>query len=288
MSQDQKKSVTHCNQCAWCEYQECNGSKTQVGCKCGQLDHVFQLKERIDPKGITADNSVYKVIDAGPHRYYMLRHLCMFQRSEKWVSDISKGDISSLSKDELWALLAETIDFPYILTVISNGNVKQVMRTCRTVVNSTVSPLGIKIIYPEELKGDISIQDTITSLMEFLKDSDITFDVKQMMHKEFNTPQSQLYESIVNDNRFFWILILSPGTKIEPNFIKTVKYLWLRDFFDFHCISLSQKEALLAGPCFFGSEFSPGHTFVYRGGNFHQEFDISYVSNFFNVVESKN
>jgi len=113
-------------------------------------------------------------------------------------------------------------------------------------------------------------------------------ELKQITDTDTNNPLEKFRSATDAIDGYLFILVLQEGTKIDPEWIKVIKQLWLKDFFDFHNINISNNEALLSAPIFCGTyPYNKGCSFKWDGQNFVQDFDAKYVENFMKIVNER-
>jgi len=281
---------TSCQQCNFCTWFEKDGINIQVGCKAGQLEKYKILKQRVDPNGHDINNSIFKLYEGGGTRYYIINLLCPFQRSESWVND---NVDPNWTKEELREHLISVTPFLYAAVVISDGDVKKTLRSCKSAINATVPPQFIKIVYPYRLKADRSKEDLFYKLEEKLSDGtfkhpggNFNFEIRQIVDSVYDDLRLKIYDALKAAKGYFYVLVLQEDYRVTEDFVESIKKLVLNEFFDFHIISLNDTNAFMVAPVFLeNAEFSPGAAYQWTKDGFKQEFNINHVRNFLNVVE---
>ena len=293
---------TSCQQCAFCQFAEKNNCKIQTGCQVGQIDKYKALKNRVDPKGHDAENAVFKLTEMGEVTAYIINAACAFQRSKEWLDKqmkvwtegkpVPEGSVQFLHKETLREYVFQGIAFDYTLVVISNGNVKQTARTCKSVCNGTVTPARLEVVYPYKYLNDKSKEELYHTLQDKLTTGDIKkqhpwfkFNIRQIVNQTMDNPRSMVMDAIQQHGRF-WIVVLQAGDKVEEGFIESIKRQIASELIDIHYVGLSSESAILIHPIFAGDMgFAKTAAFQYKNGNLVQEYKPDWVGNFYNIKE---
>ena len=287
-----------CQQCAFAKCVPNNdGYLVQTGCYSGQLEKYNDLKDKIDPNGQSLNNSVFKMVDMEEGRYYVINYACPFQRSKEWAEEYFEKPIAGLDHKWLREHLITIIPFDYALVVISDGNTKHTIRSCKSVINATVPPQFFTVVYPYKWIADKGKEELFLALDDRLKKGDIekpdpqtapsfAFDIRQIVDPNCVSVKDMVYDAIKAKSGYFWILTLQAGSKVDPGFIESIKRKVLDLTLDFTIISLSIDEALIPQPIFTGAvAFHPSGAFKYKNSTLVQEYDINYLSSFFNIID---
>jgi len=302
-----------CEHCTFCQWTEKDGKQIQTGCQVQQLDRYKQLKDRNDPQGHAVDNAIFKLTDAGDKRFYVINYPCLFQRSRQWfdenihnVNPDCDPDNPVYNQQQLREYVLSTIPFDYGAVVIAaKGNVKQSLRTCKSMLNQTVPPLFLEVVFPYKYLADKGKEELFLALQDRIG-KDITkpyswfkFNIRQVVNSSSDNIQSMIREAIQGKCEvlteedgskfqlgFFWILVLQEGTKIDERFMESIKRQTLGELLDWHVISLTPRDAVLVRPVFDGtSEFAHWATFTYKDGQLIQEYKVDNVREFFTIAE---
>ena len=288
------KRKTSCNDCAWAEWKEKDGIKRQVGCRANQLDKYKALKTKVDPVGHDAENKVFTLTEMGKIVAYVINFACPFQRSEDWAQE---HETQSLSNTELREKLFKGIPFDYGLVVVSDGMVKGTLKTVKHVCNGTVPPRWVEIVNRPKHNSSTFIEEIVLTLKDRMgnniavpndtADNAKNFiNFRQMANDFPDNNREMVLEAIKARRGFFWLLVLQANTKIDGAFMESIKRLVLDLEADFHLLSLSPDEAIIATPTLLGYvDFQPSAAFIYKSGTLHQEFNRNYVGNFFHIVD---
>ena len=280
--------TTNCNFCSFCNFSERDGVKWQTSCKVQQLDKYKALKDRIDPNSNELDNAVLKYTEQDGVKAFVINAPCTFQRTQKWVEEHCKD----LTGNELREFVFQSINFDYTLVVISDGNVKQTIRTVKSVCNGTLTPAMTEIVYPYKFINDKSKEDLFIALEDRLAKGDIKeqhqwwkFNIRQVVSSEIDNTRAMVLDAIQSHGRF-WVLVLQAGEKIHEGFVESIKRQVVSELVDVHYLGLGPESALLAHPVLAGDfSLSKGATFKYKNSNLVQEWDTNWLSSFFNFVD---
>jgi len=289
---------SNCAVCAFCQFAERDGIKWQTGCTVGQLDKYQALKGRVDPKGDEMENAIFKYTEQGDLKAYIMNSPCTFQRSKQWLDEQMAmwtkdnppppGSIQFLHKATLREYVFSQIPFDYTLVVISNGNVKQTIRTCKSVCNGTITPARTEIVYPYKLLNDKSKEELFGILKDKLSQGDIKpqhpwwgFNIRQVVNSAMDNPRDMVMDAIQQNGRF-WIVVLQAGEKLEEGFMESIKRQVISELVDIHYIGLAPDSAILVHPILTGDAmFAKYAAFKYKNGNLVQEYQPDWVNNFY-------
>jgi hypothetical protein len=279
---------SNCQVCAFAQTATKNGRTIQTGCAVGQLDKYHQLAKRSDPNSHVNDNKILKLTEMGDVCYYIINSPCCFQRAQKWVDE--QGDAPPTEPDQKREYVFKDIPFEYTLVVISNGNVKQTIRTCKSACNGTITPSMLEVVYPYKYLNDKSKEELFLALNDRLASGDIKeqyswwkFNIRQIVNPEVNTPYAMVMDAIQTHGRF-WIVVLQAGDKLEEGFMESVKRQLIGELVDMHYIGLAPESAILVHPILAGDMgFAKHAAFKYKNGNLVQEFSPEWVGNFYNI-----
>ena len=294
MIQQGLQQRSSCEKCGFAKWGETNGKKIQIGCKVSQIDKLKELKTKVDPNGDEVDNSLFKLNVVGNTTCYVLNMLCVFQRSQEWIENhIFDDDIRTT--ETLRQAVFKTIPFMYHAIVVYDGNMRQTMKTVKSIMNGTVPPLSLSVIIPVEHNDKDKIEEVILAMRERIgkdinRPNDFNWEVRPMRSEATDTLSGrrlQISEAVQSKPGSFYILILDEGSRIHEQFIESIKNQSVNHFVDFHIINLSPTESLLVHPVFDGTcGLVPSACFtVDTNGVLKQEFNINNIRSFFNVVD---
>jgi hypothetical protein len=283
-----KLRQTNCSQCIFCQFAEKDGVKWQTGCQVSQIEKYQVLKERVDPAGLGLDNSVYKYAEQGDLKSYIINSPCCFQRSQKWLDD--QGSDFPTDKEQQREYVFQSIPFEYTLVVISNGNVKQTIRTCKSVCNGTLTPTMTEIIYPYKLLADKSKEELFIALEDTLAKGDFKeqhpwwkFNIRQVVDPQITDLRSMILDAIQSHGRF-WLVVLQAGEKVDEGFIESIKRQYISELVDIQYVGLSPESAIIIHPIIASDMgFATSAAFKYKNGTLVQECPMEWVGIFYRI-----
>jgi len=288
---------TNCALCAFANWVEKDGKQIQIGCNVGQLDNYKSFKQRVDPNGHDADNAVFKIEEMDNKRAYLINYACVFQRHPGWLEQVKEAELWPETPVEQREFVFKTIPFQYGLVVISDGHVRSTLKTCKSVCNGTVPPRWVEIVNRPKYNTKKFIEEIILAIRDRMgKDINIPpedaknaanfINFRQLADNFPEHTKEMALEAIKDRQGYFWVLVLQANTKIDPEFIESIKHQVIDNFLDFHVLSLSPDEAMLVQPVFAGgAEFAPHACFIMKGANLVQEYKIDYIREFFTIVD---
>jgi len=230
----------------------------------------------------------------GTVRAFIINMACPFQRSEAWKEQYLKD----IHAKNIRTFVFNTIPFDYGCVVISDGMVRGTLKTVKHVCNGTVPPRWVEIVNKSKHNNAKFIEEIILTLKDRMG-KDITvpdsetadnatnfINFRQMADDFPDNNREMVLEAIKARYGYFWLLVLQANSKIDAEFVESIKKLVLDLEIDFHLISLSPNEGIVVAPVMLGTaDFYPSAAFVYKNSSVVQEFRKDYVAGFFNVVE---